>query len=372
MSEAPGDRAGVAVADGPGISAASGAFEGPERVDGGEAAVAEVAEVAAAAAAAAVKEGVQALRDGTWTVPKEMKGRPLDGVVRALLGVTWAEARRLVASGKILVGEAVITDARRLTAAGAKVSLRLRAPRPETARRKQVEGDLLVHVDAAVVVVNKPAGISSVPFGDEPSEEVTLDALVREVLAHRDRIRGRAPLGVVHRLDKGTSGLLVFGRTVAAKQHLGQQLREHSTYRRYLAIAHGAVRSGTVRSHLVENRGDGLRGSAPRGAREGQLAVTHVEALEALAGGATLVGCRLETGRTHQIRIHLAEGGHPIVGEQVYVRNYRGVKLAAPRPMLHAAELGFVHPTSGREMRFQVDPPEDFVKVLERLRQGGG
>ncbi|AKT35900.1 RluA family pseudouridine synthase [Chondromyces crocatus] len=311
------------------------------------------------------------LRDGEWVVPRELGGKPLDGAVRSLLGVTWAEARRLVASGKIRVGEAVVTDARRLVGRGSTLSLRLRAPRPETTRRKQAEGELLVHVDAAVVVVNKPAGISTVPFGDEPSEEMTLDALVRDVLSHRDHIRGRAPLGVVHRLDKGTSGLLVFGRTVAAKQHLSQQLRQHTTHRRYLAIAHGVVRSGTVKSYLVENRGDGLRGSASRGMREGQVAVTHVEALEVLPGGATLVACRLETGRTHQIRIHLAERGNPIVGEQVYVRDYPGEKLLAPRPMLHAAELGFVHPSTGRAMRFDIPPPPDFVKVLERLRRAG-
>jgi 23S rRNA pseudouridine1911/1915/1917 synthase len=118
----------------------------------------------------------------------------------------------------------------------------------------------------------------------------------------------------------------------------------------------------------VEDRGDGRRGSARPGAREGQLAVTHVEALEVLAGGATLVACRLETGRTHQIRIHLAEAGHPLVGEAVYGRDYRGPRIPATRIMLHAAELGFEHPGDGRELRFQVGPPEDFLQVLERLR----
>ena len=300
----------------------------------------------------------------------DLGGRPLVGAVRALLGVPWAEARRLISSGKVMVGEAVITDGRRPVTPGERVALRLRAPRPETAQRRQVEGELIVHVDAAVVVVDKPAGLSTVPYGDEPPGEVTLDALVRDVLARRDRIRGRAPLGVVQRLDKGTSGLLVFARTLAAKKHLGQQLREHTMHRRYLAIANGVVRGGTYRSYLVENRGDGLRGSASHGAREGQLAVTHVEALEALAGGATLVACRLETGRTHQIRIHLAEAGHPIVGEAVYVRGYRGPQIEAPRAMLHAAELGFTHPAGGRAMRFQAGPPADFVEMLERLRAG--
>jgi 23S rRNA pseudouridine1911/1915/1917 synthase len=217
-------------------------------------------------------------------------------------------------------------------------------------------------------VVRKPAGISTVPFGDEAPGELTLDALVRDVVAKRDQIRGRAPLGVVQRLDKATSGLIVFTRTFAAKKHLGNQLRFHTMRRKYLAIAHGDVAPGTIRSHLVEDRGDGLRGSAPEGLRAGQLAITHVERIERLAG-ATLVGCRLETGRTHQIRIHLAERGHPLLGETVYVRDFRGTPIPAPRLILHATELGFEHPADGREMLFEEPPPADFEETLARLRR---
>ena len=238
--------------------------------------------------------------DQTWTVPDELHTRPLDGVLRTLAKVPWSEARRLIETGKVRVGGEVVTDPGRKVRAGARLALFMRAPRPETARVQALGGDLVVFIDPAVVVIRKPAGISTVPFGDEPPGEVTLDALVREVVARRDGIRGRAPLGVVQRLDRATSGLLVFSRTFAAKKHLGQQLRFHTMRRRYLAIAHGDVRSGTLRSFLVDDRGDGLRGSAREGRREGQLAVTHVERLEGLRG-ATLVGCRLETGRTHQI-----------------------------------------------------------------------
>ncbi|WP_438017566.1 RluA family pseudouridine synthase [Sorangium sp. So ce315] len=277
----------------------------------------------------------------------------------------------------MLVGSAVATSPRRRVLGGERIEVRLRAPRPETVRRRKLEGDLVVYADASVVVVNKPAGVSTVPYGDEdPAEQAaTLDALVREVLAHRDRLRGRAPLGVVQRLDKGTSGLLVFARTLAAKKHLAQQLRVRSMHRQYLALVHGAVPRGTHRSYLVEDRGDGLRGSAREGRREGQLAVTHVEPIEVLRGpqgeaaGATLVACRLETGRTHQIRIHLAEAGHPLVGEAVYVRDFRGPRIPAPRLMLHAAGLGFDHPADDRPMRFEAPPPPDFAEVLDRLRQ---
>jgi 23S rRNA pseudouridine1911/1915/1917 synthase len=176
----------------------------------------------------------------------------------------------------------------------------------------------------------------------------------------------------VHRLDKETSGLVVFTRTWLAKQSLTAQFRQHTVHRRYLAIAHGDVRSRTVRSFLMEDRGDGLRGSARgtpgAGARE---AITHVEKLEALTGGtpATLVACRLETGRTHQIRIHLSEAGHPILGEKVYIRRWAGTLLEAPRLMLHAAELGFVHPSTEHEVRWEQPLPADMAAVLERLRR---
>ncbi len=231
-------------------------------------------------------------------IPAELKGRPLDGVVRTLVGVSWSEARKLITTGKIRVAGELVTEPESKVRVGAKIALDMRAPKPRTRKLLEFEGELIVYIDPSVVVVRKPAGVSTVPFGDEePGEQgMTLDALVRDLVARRDKIRGRAPLGVVQRLDKATSGLIVFARSFAAKKHLAQQLRAHTMHRRYLAIAHGVVRKKTVRSHLVANRGDGLRGSVPEGRREGQLAITHIEPIEALHG-ATLVACRLETGR---------------------------------------------------------------------------
>jgi 23S rRNA pseudouridine1911/1915/1917 synthase len=244
----------------------------------------------------------------------------------------------------------------------------------------------VVHVDAHIVVVDKPAGISTVPFEEEnpDARTDTLDGLVREVLAAREARPGRsarrAPLGVVHRLDKPTSGLLVFARTVAAKQHLAQQARHHSMGRVYWAIARGAVAAARLESWLVADRGDGIRGSARPGVREGQHAVTHVRPLERLHG-ATLVECRLETGRTHQIRIHLSEAGHPLLGETVYSKGRRGkgakghseghgdlVAVEVPRLMLHAVELELEHPGTGERVQFRREPPPDFQAVLDRLR----
>jgi 23S rRNA pseudouridine1911/1915/1917 synthase len=178
----------------------------------------------------------------------------------------------------------------------------------------------------------------------------------------------------VSRLDKDTTGLVVFARTLAAKRALARQLRAHTVTRRYLAIVHGEARDGRHETLLVPNRGDGLRGSwgrfrRARGdpPREARRAVTHVRVVERLRG-ATLVECRLETGRQHQIRIHLAEAGHPLVGERVYIRDYRGERIDAPRPMLHAETLGFTHPSTKERVELSRPPPPDFDAVLRRLR----
>lgn len=319
--------------------------------------------------------------EGRWVVPEALAGRPLDGALRALTGAPWSAARAMIETGKVKVSGAIAGSARRRVSAGEVIEVDPRAPKPRTTRLRALGEDLIAYVDASVVVVRKPAGVSTVPFDGE-DEEDTLDAMVRDVLSHQSRKEGRAhgghrtigrtPLGVVQRLDKVTSGLIVFARTVAAKKHLAQQLRLRTMHRRYLAIAHGDVRSATLRSLLVDDRGDGLRGSADklrgRAPSKEDLAVTHVERLEALEG-ATLIACRLETGRTHQIRIHLAEAGHPLVGEHVYVREHKGPTIAAPRVMLHAAELGFDHPANERPMSFRMKPPEDFLQVLESLRR---
>ena len=198
-------------------------------------------------------------------------------------------------------------------------------------------------------------------------------------VARRSRTAAERPnLGVVHRLDKETSGLLVFTRTWLAKQALTAEFRAHTVERRYLALVHGRLGARSIVSHLVENRGDGLRGSIEamtpgtrkraKGSLAGaQRAITHVEPIEELEG-ATLIACRLETGRTHQIRIHLSEAGHPLIGEHVYIRGFVGDQMPAPRMMLHAAELGFVHPATEQPVRWERPPPADFAEVLERLR----
>jgi 23S rRNA pseudouridine1911/1915/1917 synthase len=293
----------------------------------------------------------------------------LDGAVRTGFDLSWGKARETITSGKIRVNGEVVTDTTRKVIAGAEIELNMNAPRPN---RSRLEADRILYVDPHLVIVSKPPGISTVAYDE--TETDTLDDRVRRALEAREKNKGagRSPLGVVHRIDKETSGLLVFTRTWLAKQSLSQQFRAHTVHRRYLAIVHGEARAQTIRSHLVANRGDGLRGSIERQRKpipreQAQLAITHVEIVDRL-DGATLIGCRLETGRTHQIRVHLSEEGNPIVGERVYIRNYEGELIPAPRVMLHAAELGFVHPALNKEMRWNEPAPKDFEDTALRLK----
>jgi len=303
---------------------------------------------------------VTAVRGAGGTHPAPLDGS-LDRVVRALHpGMSWGAARKLIESGKIRVDGARVLEPTHPVKKGASVAVSMSAPKPRD--ESALPSDAIVHLDAHVVVVRKPAGVSTVPYDER--ETGTLSELVHAMLKRRGG--GSAPLGIVHRLDKETSGLVLFSRTLAAKRHLKQQFRVHSVQRRYVAIAHGAVRPGTLESRLVQNRGDGRRGSTENPTL-GREAVTHVRVTEHLVG-ATLVECRLETGRTHQIRIHLAEAGHPLVGERVYTKNYMGPLIPAPRMMLHAFELGFEHPSTGDTLAFEEPMPDDMKRVLESLR----
>jgi len=306
------------------------------------------------------------------TVSDAQSGLTLAALVREILpGTSWSKARDLCRDGRVWVDGVAAVDAARRMIAGERVELRLAGP----VKREPALMDLIAHLDAEVVVVRKPAGLLTVPF--ERNDRDTLLALTRVAVRRVEAARGRKAnltLRAVQRLDKETSGLVVFARSVPAQRQLQQQLAAHTVTRRYLAIVHGAAEDAVYETLLVPDRGDGLRGSwgvfrpargePPAEARE---AVTRVRVRERLPQ-ATLVECQLETGRQHQIRIHLAEAGHPLVGETVYIRDWRGPLLPASRPMLHAAVLGFLHPRTGKSLRFEEPPPADFAAVLERLR----
>lgn len=292
----------------------------------------------------------------------------LAALVRSRTGVAWSRARKLCEDGRVVVdGERCLDPAARVPPEAVVTIDEHGAKRETGALRKEA----MVFHDRDLVVVDKPAGMLSV--ADVAGNKDTLADYARTLL-RRMNAGADVPLGVVHRLDRDTSGLMVFTRSALAKRDLAAKFRAHDVERVYLAIAHGNVPGTKVETDLVLDRGDGLRGSHGRfrrasgpAPREARHAVTFVRPLESLRG-ATLVECRLETGRQHQIRIHLAELGHPLLGEAVYIRDYAGPRIDAPRVMLHARRLGFDHPRTGAPLSWQSEPPADFAHLLASLR----
>lgn len=296
-----------------------------------------------------------------WIV--ETPGVTLAAFVKANADVPNSVAKKQIETGKVFVdGRCIMEIAHRL-AAGQSVEVRTNAQRPRDPER---EGEL-VYDDAHVVVIDKPSGVNSVPY--EERETGTAMDLIRGAWRRKGLAATTIALHVVHRIDRATSGLLMFAKSKKAEQGLAAQLRAHSLERQYVCVAHGAVTPRRIESYLVEDRGDGLRGSTTR-IDQGKRAVTHVSVREPLRH-ATVCEVRLETGKTHQIRIHLSEAGHPLVGEQVYIRDYEnngGRVLTAGRLMLHAETLGFVHPVTNARVALRSPLPPDFTAVVERLR----
>jgi 23S rRNA pseudouridine1911/1915/1917 synthase len=292
----------------------------------------------------------------------------LAAIVRERAGISWSRARTLCIDGRVTVdGERCLDPTMRIVPEAVVVI-------NEQGRKLEkgpLQRDAIVHFDRDVVVVNKPAGMLSVE--DVPGNKDTLIEYVRILLRRLDKTGKDSSLGVVHRLDRDTSGVMVFTRTADAMRNLAAQFRDHALDRVYHAIAHGTVPERRIETFLLLDRGDGLRGSFGHYRRaqgdpppESRRAVTQLRPIAALAG-ATLVECRLETGRQHQIRIHLYELGHPVIGEQVYIRYYDGPRIEAPRTMLHARTLAFLHPRSGELVTFERDAPADFAEMVATL-----
>lgn len=337
-----------------------------------------------------------------FVVDRREAGKTLASVLKARYGLSWSRAKRLVEGRHVRIGPHVETDVARRLQAGKRVSLAagslevrqagrgpqaadnktepLRASpgaKPQRERRPEPRWDIdLVYTDDHVVVANKPAGLTTMRHAEEVAEfgpkgqrylTKTLGGLLPGLLGAPDR-----PVFAVHRLDRDTTGLVVFARTPLAADHLTRQFKKHSAERRYIALTRGTPEPGRVESVLVPDRGDGRRGSTRKtNPPDGKRAVTHVKVLEDL-GDFTAVECRLETGRTHQVRIHLGELGTPLCGERVYDRAVNSKPVpdgsGAARPMLHAARLGFVHPGTGEPMGWEARPPADFAAVWAELR----
>ncbi len=235
-------------------------------------------------------------------------------------------------------------------------------------RPQAINLDIIYH-DNAVIVINKPAGLVVHPGAGNPDK-----TLLNALLYHFPELQQIPRAGIVHRLDKDTSGLMVVAKTLEAQFNLVQQLQARSVKRHYTALVTGEFTGGgTVNANIGRSGSDRLRMAVTPGGKE---AITHYHILQRFIG-LTLLQCRLATGRTHQIRVHMAHIRHPLVGDKLYAGRNRLPKglnstireliLTFPRQALHAQELAFIHPDSGEVMRFATDLPDDMFNLVNEL-----
>jgi 23S rRNA pseudouridine1911/1915/1917 synthase len=319
-----------------------------------------------------------------FTVSAREAGQGLVPWLAAKLARPEHEVRQWLRQRKVRVAGQLCSNADWRVRAGQRIEVDLPAapaPSPKAERREKAGPSIPIRfVDEHLLVVEKPTGLTTMRHAEDVAAfgrrakrylPATLqDLLPGAVEAHTGKPAGR--IRAVHRLDKETSGLVVFARSAAAESSLGTQFRAHSIERVYRALVRGVAVSARIESTLVADRGDGRRGSGSAGSRDGQHAVTHVTLVEAL-GDFSLVECRLETGRTHQVRIHLGEAGTPLCGERIYDRPLHGKPVpdgsGVTRVALHAATLGLDHPVTGQRLFWSSRLPPDLDEALKRLRR---
>ncbi len=335
-------------------------------------------------------------RESGWTVAEMLRKR---------FTLTWTQAKRIVENGHVRVAgqltrapEQRIKAGNRVWIAAGAIEVKsvkgpkkpgvLELPKAKPKPKPKVKAEILppnpflskielVYVDDAIVIVNKPADLTTTRNADETAEfgarakkflPKTLADLLPTVLGMPNR-----KVFPVHRLDRDTTGLLVFARKSAVATNLAAQFRKHTIDRRYIALTRGIPEEGRIESIFVKDRGDGRRGSSKEAKPVGgQKAVTRIKVLDEL-GDCAMIECRLETGRTHQVRIHLGEAGAPLCGERIYDRPMGGVPApdasGAARPMLHAAHLGLLHPETEEFVSWDAEPPADFAALMKTLKE---
>jgi 23S rRNA pseudouridine1911/1915/1917 synthase len=328
-------------------------------------------------------------------VPREAEGTRLDRFLASTLsamegGPSRTELQRWIEHGGVKV-DGVVKKASEKLHEGARIAVEPeRAPKTDALPDAGVEFSV-IFMDDAVLVLDKPAGlvvhparghatgtlvngllargIFDPPDGEEEIDERPSGSVDTVDGKPRDLDRDRP--GIVHRLDKGTSGLMVVARHPRARASLKDQFAAHSIEREYVALCVGDVATKTFDTLHGRHPKDRMRFSSK--VKTGKRAVTHVRPLEHFGPNATYVACRLETGRTHQIRVHLSDNRTPILGDSLYGKPpkhpvLRDAAEALGHPALHARVLGFLHPMTQKPMRFEIDPPADFQLALATLR----
>ena len=313
-----------------------------------------------------------------YPIEKEHHGTRLD---RFLMGATAEMSRthlqRLIRDGDVTVNDKVTKQPSYQLRAGDRVCLTLPPPRQlDTAAPEHIPLDIL-HEDSHLIVLNKPAGMLV-----HPASGVNSGTLVNALLSHCTDLSGIGGVerpGIVHRLDKNTSGVLVVAKTDVVHRGLSAQFEAHSITRQYIAVVCGvpSEAAGTIDARLARSRRDRRRMTTVK--TGGRHAITHYEVLERYPQFARLQ-LTLETGRLHQIRVHLQHIGHPAVGDAVYGGEQRALNDAQTaalkqalarlkRQALHARHLGFTHPVTGEDLAFSTPIPEDMQQVINALRE---
>ena len=294
---------------------------------------------------------------------EESKNQRLDAFLASSLdGLTRSQATRLIESGEVAVNGRAASKSYKL-AGGEDIAVTLPEPEPVEAVPQNIPLDV-VYEDADVIVVNKPSGMVVHPAPGHP-DGTLVNALLYHCAGTLSGIGGALRPGIVHRIDRDTSGLIIAAKNDAAHQYLSAQLADHTLARTYECIVVGALREdrGTVNAPIARHPTDRKRMAVVAGGRE---AITHWEVI-ARYPGYTHVRCRLETGRTHQIRVHMAYIGHPILGDTVY-----GAKKEVPGltgQCLHAVGLRFLHPRTHEVVELSCPLPEEFTRMLQKIRK---
>ncbi|MFZ5815548.1 MAG: RluA family pseudouridine synthase [Bacillota bacterium] len=281
---------------------------------------------------------------------------------REELGLSRSRIKGLIEAGQITLNGAP-PKASQSVAPGDEILVRVPEPEPVALVPEEIPLDV-VYEDEDLLVINKQRGLVVHPAAGHWS-----GTLVNAVLEHvedLEGIGGELRPGIVHRLDKDTTGLLVVAKNQRAMASLQDQIREHTARRIYWALVHGNTMPDTGRIEAPIGRHPGDRKRMAVNTRNGREAITHFRVLERFRGYA-LLECRLETGRTHQIRVHLSFIGHPVVADPLY--GTRKAHLGMEPQALHARQLGFTHPSTGAWMEFTAEPPADMMAAIQRLRE---
>ena len=297
------------------------------------------------------------------TVSAEHAGERLDKFLSdSVEGLSRSSLTKLIEDGKVTVGEKAVKKNYKV-ADGDRVTVLIDDPKPVDITPEDIPLDI-VYEDEHLLVVNKPKGMVVHPAPGNYSGTL-VNALMYHCGDHLSGINGELRPGIVHRIDKNTSGLLAVAKSDIAHAGLSEQIKAHSFTREYLAICYGNIKEDerTVDAPIGRHKIDRKKMCVTQ--LNSKPAVTHIKVLERYSGF-TYILCRLETGRTHQIRVHLASIGHPLAGDDVYGPSKVITELHGQ--CLHAYKLGFVHPVTGAYMEFTADPPESFVRFREKLR----